>query len=578
MDNVVYLVMRRMRAPLLVLIVAYAVAMAGMVLIPAQDADGNPTPMSFFHAFYFVSYMSTTIGFGELPTAFTDAQRIWVSFAVFATVAVWLYAIGTLIALFQDATFQRAITERRFRARVRRLRDPFYLVCGYGQTGTALVRSLTDRHQHAVVIDIDPERVNLLKLDNQREYVPSLCADARRPESLDAAGLRHPLCMGVVALTNINEANLKIAIASKLMRPRIEVICRADSHDVEANMASFGTDHIYDPFDTFALDMAIAIQSPCLDTLGSWLSGFEGEPLPAPVQPPARGRWILCGFGRFGKAMYRHLSEQDLKLTVIEATPHLTGLPKEGVVQGRGTEAVTLEEAGIEGAVGLVAGTDNDVDNLSIIMTALELNRSLFVVARQNHGHNQILFDRVGAHVVMLPSKVIANRIRVRLGTPLLSEFMTFARYQDDAWACELVSRIGAFAEGRVPLVWELQVDARHAPALCDADRRGHPVTIGDLLRDPRERDQPLPVIVLLLQRSDARTQLPEPQRRIRAGDRLLLCGRPEASRCMEWTIQNMNVLRYVLSGEAGPSGPIWGWLARHLGRKGAPASAKGQL
>jgi Trk K+ transport system NAD-binding subunit len=305
--------------------------------------------------------------------------------------------------------------------------------------------------------------------------------------------------------------------------------------------------------------MAIAIQSPCLDTLGSWLSGFAGEPLPAPVQPPARGRWILCGYGRFGKAMYRHLSEQDLKLTVIEATPHLTGLPKEGVVQGRGTEAVTLEEAGIEGAVGLVAGTDNDVDNLSIIMTALELNRSLFVVARQNHGHNQILFDRVGAHVVMLPSKVIANRIRVRLGTPLLSEFMTFARYQDDAWACELVSRIGAFAEGRVP-------------------RRGHPVTIGDLLRDPRERDQPLPVIVLLLQRSDTRIQLPEPERRIRAGDRLLLCGRPEASRCMEWTIQNMNVLRYVLSGEIGPSGPIWRWLARHLGRNGAPASAKGQL
>jgi voltage-gated potassium channel len=114
MDNIVYLIMRRMRVPLLVLIGAYAVSMAGMVLIPAQDAAGNPVPLSFFHAFYFVSYMSTTIGFGELPNEFTDAQRIWVSFCVFATVAVWLYAIGTLIALLQDTTFQRAITERRF--------------------------------------------------------------------------------------------------------------------------------------------------------------------------------------------------------------------------------------------------------------------------------------------------------------------------------------------------------------------------------------------------------------------------------------------------------------------------------
>jgi voltage-gated potassium channel len=563
MDNIVYLIMRRMRVPLLVLIGAYAVSMAGMVLIPAQDAAGNPVPLSFFHAFYFVSYMSTTIGFGELPNEFTDAQRIWVSFCVFATVAVWLYAIGTLIALLQDTTFQRAITERRFRRRVQRLRDPFFLVCGYGQTGTALVRSLTDRHQHAVVIDIDPERLNVLKLDNQREYVPSLCADAREPGSLKAAGLQHPLCKGVLALTNVNEANLKIAIAAKLMHPDIQVICRADSHEVEANMASFGTDHIYDPFDTFALDMAVAIQAPCLTLLSKWLSGFEGEPLAAPIYPPAKGRWVLCGYGRFGKAMYRHLIEQGLQLGVIEALPHITGMPKEGVIHGRGTEAVTLEQAGIHDAVGLVAGTDNDADNLSIIMTALQLQPSLFVVARQNHRHNQVLFDRVGAHVVMLPSSIIANRIRVRLSTPLLSEFTTYARCQEDSWACELVSRISAFVDDSVPHVWEIHIDELQAPALCDADRRGISVTLEHLLRDPRDRHERLPIIVLLVLHNDSRTSLPDAEQFIHAGDRLLLCGAPDASRIMGWTMRNMNVLHYVLTGDTSPGGLVWRWLAR---------------
>lgn len=558
MDNIVYLIMRRMRLPLLVLIGAYAIAMVGMVLIPAQDEFGHPVVMSFFHAFYFVSYMSTTIGFGELPNAFTDAQRIWVSFSVFATVAVWLYAIGTLIALLQDATFQRAITERRFRRRVARLRDPFYLVCGHGQTGTALVRSLTDRHQHAVVIDIDPERVNLLKLDNQREYVPGLCADARRPESLEAAGLAHPLCKGVVALTNVNEANLKIAIAAKLMRPSVKVICRADSHEVEANMASFGTDHIYDPFDTFALDMAIAIQSPCLHLLAEWLSGFEGDALPAPIYPPAQGRWILCGYGRFGKAMYRHLADQGLDLTVIEMAPAATGVPDIGVVIGRGTEASTLEEAGIESAVGLVAGTDNDVDNLSIIMTALDLNPHLFVVARQNHGHNQVLFDRVGSQVVMLPSDIIADRIRMLLGAPLLAEFLKYARYQEDSWACELVSRIAGILDGHIPRVWEVRVDAQDTPALLDAEQRGLGVTVEQLVRDPRERERHLPVIVLMLVHQDARMPLPGPEQRIRRGDRLLLCGDPEACRRMEWTLRNLNVLHYVQSGETRPRGWVW--------------------
>jgi voltage-gated potassium channel len=572
MDSIVYLIMRRMRTPLLALIVTYGVAMAGLVLIPAQDATGAPTSFSFFHAFYFVSYMSTTIGFGELPNAFTDAQRLWVSFTVFATVAVWVYAIGTLIALLQDATFQRAIQEQRFRRRVRRLRDPFYLICGYGQTGNALVRSLTDRHQHAVVIDIDPNRINLLKLDNQREYVPSLCADARHPASLEAAGLQHPLCKGVVALTNVNEANLKIAIAAKLMHPAITVICRSDSHETEANMASFGTDHIYDPFDTFALDMAIAIQAPCLALLSNWLSGFEGEPLDDPIYPPTKGRWVLCGYGRFGKAMYRHLGDQGLVVTVIEALPHMTGMPKEGVVHGRGTEASTLEQAGIQDAVGLVAGTDNDADNLSIIMTALELNRSLFVVARQNNAHNQVLFNRVGAQVVMVPSSTIADRIRVRLGTPLLSEFTTYARYREDGWACALVSRIAAVVDDQVPHVWEIPVDEVEAPALCRADRQGVVLTVAHLLRDPRDRDLALPAILLMLRHGDSRELLPDSDERIRVGDRLLLCGRVEASRSMAWTIRNINVLDYVLKGNAAPGGLIWRWLARRRSRVGAGA------
>lgn len=260
------------------------------------------------------------------------------------------------------------------------------------------------------------------------------------------------------------------------------------------------------------------------------LSGFEGAPLAAPIYPPAQGHWILCGYGRFGKAMYRHLRDQGLDLTVIEAAPEQTGMPSGRVMKGRGTEVETLEAAGIEDAVGLVAGTDNDVNNLSIIMTALELNRSLFVVARQNHGHNQILFDRVGAQVVMLPSNIIANRIHVRLGTPLLSEFMTYARDQEDAWACELVSRIAAFADERVPSVWEMRVDRAQAPALCEAERLGQPVSLADLLRDPRERAQALPIIVLLFQQGDARMPLPEPSQHLRAGDRLLLCGRAEAA------------------------------------------------
>ncbi|MDD3448630.1 MAG: ion channel, partial [Gammaproteobacteria bacterium] len=90
-SNVTSLVFRRMRAPLLVLIGAYAAAILGFVLIPGVDDAGRPWRMDFFHALYFVSYMSTTIGFGELPHPFTDAQRLWTTVTIYLSVTAWLY-------------------------------------------------------------------------------------------------------------------------------------------------------------------------------------------------------------------------------------------------------------------------------------------------------------------------------------------------------------------------------------------------------------------------------------------------------------------------------------------------------
>ena len=67
MNYVAYIVLRRLRAPLITLIVIYSMSVLGYVLIPGVDSEGEPYRMNFFHAFYFVSYMGSTIGFGELP-------------------------------------------------------------------------------------------------------------------------------------------------------------------------------------------------------------------------------------------------------------------------------------------------------------------------------------------------------------------------------------------------------------------------------------------------------------------------------------------------------------------------------
>ena len=568
MNTIIFIFFRRMRQPLLTLVIAYSIAVLGLVLIPGQDGDGNIWHMDFFHAFYFVSYMATTIGFGEIPYAFTDAQRIWVLFSIYATVIGWLYAIGTLLTLVQDKSFQEAITERRFAHRIKQLKEPFYIVCGYGETGEALVSVLTERNQNVVVIDSNPNINNILQMANLRQYVPGLHGDASRPIHLLEAGLEHPLCQGVIAVTNDNEVNLQVAVTSKLLHSDIKVICRADSHEVEDNMSSFGTDYIIDPFDTFAIHLATVIQSPALYLLNQWLTGVRYQSLCHPVYPPQTGFWIVCGYGRFGKTVYQQLRDNGIKPIIIEATPEKTGLTEAGIadddwILGWGTDAATLEKAGIKDAVGLIAGTDNDSNNLSIIMTAKELNPDLFVVARNNLADNERLFEAIDAEIVMHPSSIIANKIRVLLATPLLYAFMSLAAKQSNKWASEMVGRVSMVVKEQVPEIWELDINDEQAYAVNIAIENGVQVTLGNLLADSRQREQQVDGIPLLLLRDGMLTLLPDEDTVLQKDDHLLMCGRLSSLYQMEWTLQNEYALDYVITGREQPRSWFWKLISK---------------
>ena len=293
MNSAFFLVLRRMRAPIIVLIVIYAISVLGLTLVPGVDAEGKATaPMSFFHAFYFISYTATTIGFGEIPVAFSDAQRLWVIACIYLTVIGWSYSVVTLIALLQDKGFQNTLTTNRFIRRVRQINEPFYIVCGCGETGSLICKTF-DHIGHAfVVVERDELRVEELDLLDFKTDTPALAGDARLPETLNIAGLRHKHCRGVLAVTNDEQTNLAVAIGVRLLNPDIPVIARARSDNVAANMASFGTDHIINPFQRFAEHLALAVASPERFRLIELLTALPESPLPEPHRPP-RGHWIM---------------------------------------------------------------------------------------------------------------------------------------------------------------------------------------------------------------------------------------------------------------------------------------------
>lgn len=548
MNNVIYLFLRRLKTPLITMIVVYSISILGFVLVPGQDDQDNVYHMDFFHAVYFVSFMGSTIGFGEIPYAFTAAQRMWTLFCIYATVISWLYGIGTALALLQEPIFGRMLRRRSFTSTVKKMNEPFYLVCGYGVTGRVVVRQLVKRDVRVVVLDIEPDRIDELEMDDLPISVPALCADASLPDLLDAAGLQHDKCIGVMALTNDDHVNLSIAIASKLLSPDRMVISRTESDITTSNLHSFGTDLVVDPFRTYAQYLSLAAHEPYMHLVYDWIHNPFHRPLSS-VYQRTKGRWIICGHGRFGRALYRAFDEGEVDLTVVDVDAvSIEDIPHQ--VTGVGTEASTLLEAGVMDAVGIVAGTPNDADNLSIIMTARELNPKILTVVRQNIHENSLVFKNSRADFVMEQGRIIANRVLAHLKSPLVPIFIEEMQNRyDDVWAHTLINRMSSVVGQNELDCWAFVVGEEETPALIEASQQGIELKLSLFFKDPHDRKRNLHAFPLMLRRGELVDMLPGELDIIQPGDEILVCGLNKANKRMQWTVNNYNVLHYILTG-----------------------------
>ncbi len=557
--STIILVLRRLRGTLIALVLIYAISLLGLTLVPGPpDASGAVTRMSFFHAFYFVSYTATTIGFGEIPNAFSEQQRLWTMVCIYLSVIGWAVFIGKLLQLAADENLQRAIRASRFARSVRKLHEPFYIVCGYGETGRLICSALDQMGLRVVVLEVSAEHLAELELRNHSADMPALVADAANPTLLTQAGLQHTLCRGIAALTDDDQANRAIALSARLLAPDRPVLARATSAATAEDMASFGTDHIIDPFMKFSGYLGLALHGPAAYQLLLWLTGLPGTTVQRHRNPP-RGRWILLGYGRFSQELASTIVREGMPVTVIDLLPCPDDLaPGVSWIQGDGTTAPALERAGVREAAGIIAATSNDVDNLSACFTARELNLALFSIVRQNGVANQPLFERFHADLTMVPSEVIAHECLAILTTPMLAPFLQAVQLQPQGWCEALLHRLTQQLGWEAPEVWSVRISASEAPALHHLLNRDKSVRLGELLLDHADRSEMLLCEVLQLDREgQPSVLLPALDMPLQQGDKLLLAGRRRSRGRLELVLRNAHALDYVLNGRE-PSGWLW--------------------
>ncbi len=567
LTDVFYLIVRRMRFPLILLIGIYVFCTLVLALIPGVDANGAPTgPMNMFDAFYVVSFTGTTIGLGEIPQAYSTQQRMWMVMTIYLTVTGWSYSLVNILSLLQERAFQNALRQARFSRRIYGLREPFYLVAGAGETGTLVCHGLDRLGLRFVVVERDEDQLARLRLEEFHTDPPLIVADASQPAVMRGAGLLSPHCHGVVAVTEDDATNQAIAVSTRLLAPRVPVLARIRNADTETHVGVFGGDLVINPFERFARQLASAIIAPGRYRLRATLTGLPGEPIPVHHQPPG-GKWIMCGFGRFGHAVVEELRETGIQVSVIDMLHFKEG----GVdVRGTGTDSESLLAAGVRDAHGIVAGNASDTKNLAIAVAARELNPDIFIVTRQNQSANTPLFEAFTDDLCMVPSHIVAQEFLARITTPLLGQYLRRIDQYSERECASLSEQLARYGRGRIPELWDIAIRAARSEAVWQALSEGAEVKLGHLLTDPADRSRRAEAVVLMIRRGSTIIDRPDPDQPVRADDRILLAGSSRGRRDVELVLRNPNALRYVLTGQEGSGGLVWQLITRHAARRGA--------
>ena len=550
-NSSLFIILQKMRKPFLVIIVTYTISIIGFLFIGGKDSSGNFYQMTMFDAFYFVSYTATTIGFGEIPYAFTYPQRIWVTISTFLTVLGWFYSIGTLVSLLQDKLFLQELERARFLKQIKNLNEKFIIILGYNQITRKIIIKAIEQGIRAVVIEKDSLKIEKLMLENFTPTIPVLFSESFNVRVLESAGLKKKNCKAIVSLFDDDALNLKITLISKTLNKSVKVAVKSTTINQTENLKDLDAQIIVNPFSIISSEIKLALTAPNLFKLEKWLYKIDDLSANLPTFP--KGLYVICGYGRMGAKIFEKLDKNDVEVKFIEINKErnkqLSEDEKNYVTFGDADDRGLLEEIGIKDAVVVIAATNDDTTNLSILATARKLNPNIITMARENDLADDFLFKSAKVNHIFTPSKILVNKITNALMNPLCDEFLKSIIKENNEWATKLVTRLVKEIDEN-PLVMAIEINFENTPEIYKYLSEKNALNLKILSTSLHNNSQNNNIVPLLLQRENDIILLPSWENEIKIDDKILLACDEHARNDMEYICQNIYEFYYALTGK----------------------------
>lgn len=530
-----YLIIAKLKFPLILLITVYAISIIGLVLIPTYDNNGNIYYLDFFEAFFIVIYTSTTVGFGETPYAWTEYQKFWMAICTIMTVTSWLISIGRIITIMQDPLIKLETKTYFFKRKIKNLKEPFYIVAGFGRTGQLLSKNLVEHGLNVVIIEEDKMLIESVNYIDYKVSIPFMYGDISDLSLLKISGVLNPYCQGLILTTSDENANLKAALNARILNQNLNIISRAHHLEVKNNLISFNTNLVVSPYSLFGKYIRNKLVKNKFINIKDMLTK-EILINENPLESLPKTNWIICGFDKFGKILYRNIKSDVKNINILHETENkLNILANHNHINLEGVNKEDLIQANIENSNVLVLTNKDDHKNLSTIYTAKKVNPNIFIISILNNEENYILFKKLNVNFIIQPNHLLVREIFPMISEPLLFNF--FKQIEKTETEEKLAYIYNLFKDIKENHVWSIHINEEKSLAITNHLDKDKKITIQDLMiANYDDNSFPIPLIIY---KGDDYIALPNYSTLVDYDDIVLFAGDIKDKNKMEWVIND---------------------------------------
>jgi voltage-gated potassium channel len=178
----------------------------------------------------------TTVGFNA-PHHLDAGAKAFTIVLILVGVGTALYTFTSVFELLVEGHMRELMKRRRMTHDIDTMHG-HVIVCGWGRVGREVAQFLSRSGRQVVVIDRDPERLAGVEL-------PTVIGDVTDDEVLLRAGIERAETL--VAALDTDADNLYVTVASKSMRPDLQLIARARNESSEPKLVRAGADRVVNP-------------------------------------------------------------------------------------------------------------------------------------------------------------------------------------------------------------------------------------------------------------------------------------------------------------------------------------------